>query len=356
MKAARYYGPGDIRVEQVAEPTPKNGQVKIKVRRYVVCGSDLHAYLARISLYATEDVPNSITGEVLPITLGHEFSGTITEVGEDVDSKLTAGQNVVVEPLISCMKTSTCRSCASGSRNVCPDINFYGIGGNGGMANFIVVDQFYVHVLPDNVPLDIGALVEPLSVAWHGVKRSGFKEGDTALVLGAGPIGILVLKVLLGLKASKIIVSEPSTARGALALKIGATQVINPLKADLAAVAHSLTDGAGVDVAYDCVGIQSSIDAGIASVRPRGTVVNLALWEKNPVIDMNLLLMKEIILTGIIGYDRVHEDVIHAIASGQLSNLEDLITSKIAIEDVVEEGFKKLIREKDTQIKILVHP
>lgn len=92
--------------------------------------------------------------------------------------------------------------------------------------------------------------------------------------------------------------SEPSTARGALALKIGATQVINPLKADLAAAAHSLTDGAGVDVAYDCVGIQSSIDAGIASVRPRGTVVNLALWEKNPVIDMNLLIMKEIILTG----------------------------------------------------------
>ncbi|RDB17389.1 (R,R)-butanediol dehydrogenase [Hypsizygus marmoreus] len=358
MKAARYYGPGDIRVEQIPEPVAGKGQVKVKIAWNGICGSDLHAFLAQIPKYAST-TPNAITGETLPVTLGHEFSGTIVGLGEDVDQgKWNVGKNVVIEPIITCMKTSTCHSCASGSRNMCPETNFIGIcGWGGGLAEYIAVDVRYVHALPDNVPLDVGACVEPLAVAWHAVKRSGFVKGQSALVLGAGPIGIFLVKVLRAFDPSAtVIISEPAVLRRQQALKHGATQAVDPINTTLLDVVKQATGGLGVDIAFDAAGVQATIDAAIASVRPRGTVVNVALWERNASIDMNTVLIKEIILTGTLAYDRVHEELIEALAAGKIKDVESLITSRVAIGDVVEKGFKALLNDKDAQVKILIHP
>jgi len=290
--------------------------------------------------------------------MGHEFSGTIVALGNNVDqSKWRVGQNVTIEPVISCQKINSCSSCAAGAKNVCPDSNSIGIGGwGGGLSEYVAVDVGNLYALPDNIPLDIGACIEPLAVAYYAVKRSGFKKGQTALVNGAGPIGLFLLKVLRYIDPdTMVLVSEPASIRAGLALKHGATQVLDPTKGEGLASVLKVTNGTGVDIVFECAGVQASISAGLKSLRPRGTFVNIAIWEDMPQVDLNLLAFREITIIGILGYDRVHAELIEIIAAGKITGIEELITSKIAIEDVVEHGFLALLK-KDTQVKILVRP
>jgi len=216
----------------------------------------------------------------------------------------------------------------------------------------------YTHKLPDNIPLDIGACTEPIAVAWHAVKRSNFTTGQTALVLGAGPIGFLILKVLRYIDAnSTIIVAEPAALRRDLASRHGATVVVDPTVSDISKAVLEAT-GVGVHVAFDAAGLQATVDAAFASVRARGTIVNVALWESGVKVgvDMNALLLKEIALTGTMCYEHDHPEVIAAIATGKISGIDDIISRKIALEDVVEKGFKALLQEKGSLVKVLVHP
>ncbi|KAL0946165.1 hypothetical protein HGRIS_012428 [Hohenbuehelia grisea] len=323
-----------------------------------ICGSDLHGYLMEIPGYPTATKGHTITGETAPVTLGHEFSGTVSALGPGVDqNKFAVGQRVCVEPLISCQK-HTCGPCAAGSRNVCPVVGFIGISGRGGgLSEYITVDQDLVHLLPDNVSLEVGACIEPLAVAWHAVKQSGYVKGNTALIVGSGPIGLFLLKVLRSIDpASAIIVSEPTSLRRERAQTHGATLVVNPLEVDLHAAVLGATNNKGVDVAYDAAGIKASLEAAMLCVRPRGLIMNVAIWETNPNINMNLMVMKEIRITGALCYDRIHPELIEAMAAGKIPDVEDLITRKIPIEEVVQNGFEKLLHEKDKQIKILVTP
>ncbi|KAF5350470.1 hypothetical protein D9756_008627 [Leucocoprinus leucothites] len=380
MKAARFYGPGDVRVENIPEPVAKEGQVKVKVKspgmlktsfifstplinitpgnnlRNGICGSDLHAYLAPIPVYANKE-PNPVTGETVPVTLGHEFAGTIVDVGPGVDAnKWAAGTKVVIEPILSCRKGS-CFSCSSGHHNICPHVAFIGCSGwGGGLAEFIAVDLLYVHRLPEGVPLEIGACVEPLSIAYHSVKRSNFKPGQTVLIAGSGPIGLFLLKVIKSLDPdATVLVSEPAAIRRQFALEHGASQVFDPIKEDIPTAVRKFVPP-GVDVAFEAAGVQASLDNCLLSLRARGTYLNVALWEIKATIDINLILSRELNITGIIGYDHIHEEVLQLLGEGKFKNIEKLITRKIKLDDVVEDGLKRLISEKDKQVKILVSP
>lgn len=357
MRAVRYYGPGDLRVEQIPEPVAGDGQVKIKIAWNGICGSDLHAWFSHIKPYPTMTEPQYVTGETLPVVMGHELSGTIAELGKGVDtSKFHVGQRVVVEPILSCNEP-ICRPCMAGTRNLCNHLTFIGIGGGGGgLAEYFSVKQELVFPLPDNISLEVGALMEPLSVVWHAVNRSNLKDGDSVLVLGAGPIGLLLLKVLRARGAGWIGVSEPAAVRRQTALKFGASATFDPLSTNIVTETEAATGGHGADVVFDCAGLQVSIDTALAAVRTRGSIVNVAVWEKPISMNLNKLSKKECTLTSTIGCDRVHAELIQAVASGKLTGLEELITSKIALEDTVEKGIMALINEKDTQIKILVHP
>ncbi|KZT64228.1 alcohol dehydrogenase zinc-binding domain-containing protein [Daedalea quercina L-15889] len=351
MKAIRYYGPGDMRVDDMPEPVTGDRQVKIKLLTLhvlSVCGSDLHSYFAvPTAVSPTLTKPHSVTQETLPIVMGHEFSGTIVEVGKAVTpGKFSVGQNVVVEPLISC---GNCGPCVSGTRNLCRQISFIGIGGwGGGLAEYTVTNEELVHVLPENIPLEIGALIEPLAVSWHAVKISRFKPGSSVLIIGAGPIGLLLLKILTAEGASWIGVSEPATARRETAMRLNASAVFNPLSEDVVEATYRATNG-GADVVFDCAGIQASFDAALGAVKTQGNVVEVAVWDTNPVINMNALQTKETILTASQAYDRRHTELLKMVAEGRIPNLEELITSKIALDDFVEKGIKVLIAEKDTQ-------
>lgn len=361
MKAARYYGPGNVKLDQVPEPEAKERQVKIKIAWNGICGSDLHAYLATIPFFPTETVPNSLTGETLPIILGHEISGTIVSLGTGVDEhKWKVGQNVIIESIISCRKES-CSSCASGAWNVCPFTTCIGIGGwGGGLSEYIALDTDYVHILPEGISLEVGAILEPLAVAWYGVKTSGFKQGQTALITGAGPIGLFLLKVLRSIDPSAtVIVSEPAFARRQFALNHGATIVVDSSGSDPTIVVGAVmkaTNGVGVDIAFDAAGSQAGLDSALPSIRPRGLYLDIGVFDESPQVNMNLVLTREITIKATAAYSGIHPEMLEAVAAGKFKGIEEFITRKIAIEHLVEKGIMTLLHEKDKHVKIIVHP
>ncbi|KAJ5433375.1 uncharacterized protein N7458_012531 [Penicillium daleae] len=350
MRAVRYHGREDVRVDDVPEPVCGSGQVKIKPAFVGICGSDLHEYMG--GPHAVPRTPHPVTGEKLPTTLGHEFSGIIEEVGADV-TDLKVGDKVAVKPNLS---DGTCWSCSIGRLNCCNSLGFIGYSGSaGGLSDHIVVDRKHAILLPHSIPLEIGALVEPLSVAWHAVKRSSLQKGDTALVVGAGPIGLAIVQVLKAREIDTIIVVEVSKRRREFAATFGASHVLDPTEVDAVAEIRAITGAfRGVSVAFESSGVQAGLDTAMAGTRVRGTTVILSLWEKKPVLDAIAVVLGEKHIAGAVVYDEGDfEDVIGAIESGMI-HPRSMITSTIAMEEIVEKGFKALIHEKDKHIKILV--
>lgn len=351
MKAARFHARKDIRIEDIPEPELRAGAVKIDVAWCGICGTDLHEYLEGPIFCPPPGHPHPLSHEESPVTLGHEFSGTVSEVGEGVTG-LAKGDNVVVEPYFV---DGTCDMCQAGSYHLCRQMGFIGLsGGGGGLSEKIVVDQRWVHPIGD-IPLDEAALIEPLSVAHHAVARSGVKAGDTALVGGSGPIGLLTAAVLKGMGVTTII-SELTQARKEKATSSGvADHVLDPSKEDVPARVRDLTGGAGADVAFECAGVNAVLDTMLDAVRPGAVVVNVSIWGAPATVDMQKIVLKEIDLRGTIAYVRDHPAVIKMVQEGKV-DLKPFITGRIALEDLVEQGFDTLINHKDTAVKVLVHP
>lgn len=179
MKALRWHGVRDLRLDNIEEPTAEKDKVKIKVEWCGICGSDLHEYTAGPIFIPTE-APHPLSGGKAPIVLGHEFSGRVVEVGEEV-TKVQVGDRVVVEPIYACGK---CAACKQGTYNLCKKMGFYGLaGGGGGFSEYALVPEAMLHKIPEVVSYEQGALVEPSAVALHAVRQSKLKVGDKVAVL-----------------------------------------------------------------------------------------------------------------------------------------------------------------------------
>lgn len=351
MKAARYYDQKDIRIEDIPEPELKPGTVAIDVAWCGICGTDLHEYLEGPIFVPPKGHPHPISGEEAPVTLGHEFSGTITALGEGVTG-LEVGQNVIVEPYIIGEDVDTGEGS---SYQLSENMNFIGLGGRGGgLSEKIVVEQRWVHPVGD-IPLDEAALIEPLSVGHHAYVRSGASEGDVAIVGGAGPIGLLTAGVL---KASglTVYISELSEARKEMARTTGvADEVFDPREVDVAEKVRELTDGKGADVGFECSSVPVVLDMLIDAVKPGGVIVNVSIWGRKPEVDMPNLVLKEIDLRGTIGYSNDHPATIKLVQEGKL-DLSKFITGRIKLEELVDKGFDQLINNNEKHVKILVNP
>ncbi|ERF68283.1 hypothetical protein EPUS_02739 [Endocarpon pusillum Z07020] len=350
MKAVRFHGQKDIRLEEVEEPECGRGQIKIKPAFCGICGTDLHEYLGGANLIP-KDTPHPITNETLPLALGHEFSGIVEEVGDEVQG-FKAGDRVCVQPTIY---DGECLSCRRGLVNCCDKNGFVGLSGwGGGMSEHIVLPQDSVKKLPDNISLEVGALVEPLAVAWHALSISPYKPGDRVLVLGGGPIGLAVVQVLKARGCDSIILSEISPRRRQYAKEFGAHHVIDPTKDDVVAEVTKLTHGEGVEIAFDAAGVQVGVDSAMLVIKARGTLVNIAVWEKRATLNINQLVFRERAYIGTACYALGDfELVIDAISTGKLTP-EAMITRKIKLDEVEEKGFNALINDKDNHVKILV--
>ncbi|KIW99500.1 uncharacterized protein Z518_11239 [Rhinocladiella mackenziei CBS 650.93] len=355
VKAVRYHGNKDIRVDDIPIQGPlKNGEVRISPAWCGICGTDVHEYLHGPIFPPTKEHPHPLTGDHLPITLGHEFSGTVTEVHPSVNG-LQIGDSVAVEGLLT---DESCYACSIKRRNTCENSAFIGLSTNpGGLCESIVIPASTCHRLPHGMSLEFGALIEPLSVAWHAVSNSGINSQHSVIVFGAGPIGLATVLCLKAKGVTKILASEPSKLRHAQAKKLGAQCAFDPMEDDVVAKSKEMCDGIGPDFAFDASGVQATLTTGLKSIRKYGTYYNIALWGKQPTIDMNELLFNGKSIKSDLSYSHGdYNSVISAIAEEKISpeELKIFVTSRIDMEDLEEKGIKELINFKDKHIKILV--
>ncbi|BFH63582.1 2,3-butanediol dehydrogenase [Paenibacillus azoreducens] len=348
MKALRWHGQKDLRLDDIQEPAATKGKVKIKVEWCGICGSDLHEYVAG-PIFIPQAEAHPLTGEKAPIVMGHEFSGQVVEIGEGV-TKVAVGDRVVVEPIYACGK---CEACKQGKYNLCNKMGFLGLaGGGGGFSGYVAADEVMVHKIPESVSFEQGALVEPSAVALHAVRQSKLKVGDKAAVFGTGPIGLLVIEALKASGASEIYAVELSPERKQKAAELGAI-VIDPKEYDAVQEIHKRTNG-GVDVAYEVTGVPPVLTQALESTRMGGELMIVSIFEKEAPIHPNRVVLMERSINGIIGYRDVFPAVISLMEQGYFP-AEKLVTKRIALNDVLSEGFETLLKEK-SQVKILVKP
>lgn len=352
MKAARFYDRNDIRIEDIPAPEVTAGEVLIKVAWCGICGTDLHEYLDGPIFCPSHGHPHPLSGEDAPITMGHEFSGVVQAIGEGI-TDIAVGDHVVVEPYI--IDESVDVGPDSKTYHLSKNMNFIGLAGRGGgLSELISVKRRWVHKISKDIPLDEAALIEPLTVAVHAVERAGeIKEGDWALVTGAGPIGLLTSAVLKA-KGAKVIISEISSLRRQKALDAGvADYTFSPAETDVLAEIKRLTDERGTDVAFECTSVQPAFDLIIDAIKPTGKVVVVSIWGHPATFDMQKLVLKEIDVRGTIAYVNNHPESIAMVESGKI-DLKPFITGKIALEDLIDKGFDTLINHNETAVKILV--
>lgn len=357
--ALRLYGDKDIRLDLVSPQSCSADEIRVKVAFCGICGSDLHEYNTP-TLCPKPGQKHPLTGCSLPVTLGHEISGTISEIGAEVSS-LKVGDRVVINPQIveRHVGKEPCETCKLGFPNICTSASNYGLGGpGGGFAEELVVKSYSALRLPDGISLEAGALVEPFAVAWHSVRTAKFKPGQDALILGAGPIGLAILQVLRVRGARNIIVSEVLDFRLKQSVAMGATATVNPLDGEDVVIdqVKKACNGQGVDVAFDASGLQATLDTAIVAVKPRGTIYNVAIHERPLLINPTQISLQEKIFRG--GNSYTNEDfeaVINALAAGSLV-IDGMVTSIVPLKNSIENGFGMLRDKKSEHVKILIQP
>ncbi|GMG19464.1 unnamed protein product [Ambrosiozyma monospora] len=374
MKGLLYYGNKDVRYsEDVEEPQIVNANdVKVKVAFCGICGTDLHEYLEGPIFFPKPGNKNGISGMELPLCPGHEFSGTVVGIGSGV-TNVKVGDRVVVEATSHCSDRSRykdavaqdlgfCKACEFGHPNCCTDLSFCGLGGaSGAFGQYIVYGADHVLPIPDKLPLDIAVLVEPLSVAWHAVERANFQPGQTALVLGGGPIGLATVLALQGHKAGKIVVSEPALIRRQFAEKLGAN-VFDPTKSEnpIADLKMMVPENEGFHASFDCSGVPATYSTSVFALGPSGIAVNVAIWPSTLIDHEPMsLTYQEKLATGSMCYVvKDFQEVIKALDDGLIAidRARVLITGKVDVKDGIEGGYKQLIEHKESNVKILVAP
>lgn len=354
MRAVVYHGRRDLRVEDVAERSLGPADVRIDVAACGICGSDLHEY-AEGPITIPTDEPHHASGERAPLVVGHEFAGRVRDVGEGVEA-FTVGDPVTVCPGIAC---GECRYCTDGQYALCEDFVAVGLHSQGGMAESVVVPESTVVPLPEGLSLADAALVEPLAVALHAVRRSAFEPGDSAAVFGAGPIGLGLVQVLHRSGASEVFVSEPRAGRRAVAADLGAT-VVDPTSESVLRAVKGPTNG-GVDVSFEAAGVEPSFVDAVRATRKRGDVTVVSVFEGGVSVQPNLLTMAERTLTGAFCYEagpnaRTGEfgTVARMLADGRL-RAAPLVSDRVPIDEAPE-AFDALLDPEGDLVKVLVEP
>lgn len=352
MKAAVFEGVGLVSVKDVPRPTVKKPyDVLLKITACGICGTDVHILQ---DPPAHPAVDNTI--------LGHEFAGTVVEVGSDV-ADLAPGDNVVVNPHPSC---GSCRPCRMGRPEHCsnlylgPDEQFPGLMGclgitmNGGFAEYCVVPEHALYRIDPSVKPEVAALAEPLALIVHSLRRINVGVGDSAVVLGAGPIGLLFVIGLKANGATNIVVSDPSELSRKLALDCGAVAALNPLEQDIAEEVKSRIGPNGADIVVEAFG--SLIPDAIGLVRDDGTIVQFGHDEHaRPPIPVGEIVRKEIRITGSYGtvigqfdFDRVVK-----LMQTNILPLDQIVTHVLPIDEI-EHGLS-MVRNREA-MKVVIKP
>jgi len=335
-QAAVLYAPHDIRLEERPVPRPGQGEGLIEIKAVGVCGSDVHYYEhGRIGSYVVRQ----------PLILGHESAGVIVDTGEGVNTS-RVGERVAIEPGIP---DGVCEQCRAGRYNLCPNVRFFGTPPvDGAFANYVTIPASFAYALPDQMSDEEGALIEPLSVGLWACRKAQLQGADRLLISGAGPVGLLAMKVALALGATQITMTDVAPQRLEVARKLGATRTVNVAK-------ESLFDaGVAADVLIECSGNQRALSDGIRSLRPaaRAVVVGMSPGEELSV-PMSFIQNREITLTGTFRYANTYADAIALVASGRI-DVRSIITGRYPLR--AAEQALQATKQDPTNIKSIVIP
>jgi (R,R)-butanediol dehydrogenase/meso-butanediol dehydrogenase/diacetyl reductase len=353
MKAVRFHAAKDIRVEDVPAPAQRLGANDVLIKPIVtgICGTDLHEYIA--GPIVTPEKPHIYTGATNPQILGHEFSAVVADKGSAV-SNVKVGDRVSIQPLISPRDDYYGRR---GLYHLSEQMGCVGLSWAwGGMAEYAVVNDYNLAVVPKSVSDVQAAMIEPAAVAVYAADRGGVTSGSTVLISGTGPIGALTLLAVKAAGAAVIFVSEPNAYRRNLAKQLVPDAIcLDPTKENVAAhIKEHTEEGVGVDVAIECVGLEASLNSCVASVRRQGKVVQTGLHMKPASVDPMLWALKDISIEATWCYPvQCWPRIIRMVEAGLLP-IEKICTAQIAADDVVEKGFDALLDKSVNHMKILV--
>ncbi len=327
MKAAVLVSVNDMNVRSVNDPQLLPGDLLIKIKAATICGTDIRILRGK-----------KTTGIRYPSILGHEFAGVVTDNGGH--QQFHVGQPVTVCPAFAC---GHCSNCIRGAENLCGNLVAMGYEIDGAFAEYVRVPAHGVAAgnvfpLPEKTSFACAALAEPLACVLNGQQRAGVKSGDCVAILGAGPIGLLHIKLAKHMGARRIIVSQTSASRRRAALEAGADHVIDPSTEDAVERVLHLTDGIGADVAICAIGKPELANDAVHLVRPRGSVNLFAGFTKGVQadVDVNAIHYKELTVTGAFGLTRDQfETALKLIASGEIE-VESLLTHQFDLSHISE--------------------
>ena len=317
MKAAYYVGNKSFAIEEIAPKEPDADEVQVAVAYCGVCGTDMHVYHgamdARVGNHRI---------------IGHEMSGTVSAVGSSV-SNFAVGDNVVIRPLVAC---GTCPACERGHAHICHNLKFLGLDTDGAFQQKWTVPAHTVHKLPADLPLDHAALIEPLAVACHDVRRAGLKAGEDVLVIGGGPIGMLVAMVAKH-AGGNVTLSEVNPYRLKMAQAQGFT-ALDPKETNVAEAVVAATGDKGADVVFEVSGTQAGVDTMTDAAAVRARIVMVAIHPQKPTIDLFRFFWRELDLLGARVYEpEDYEEAIRLLTSSAI-NCAAMITDVSGLDDI----------------------
>ena len=338
MRAAYIEKPELMYVTEVDVPEIADGEALIRVRYIGVCGTDTHLIHGH---HATA---------TFPLIPGHEFVGELVDIKGKEEALFKVGETVVAQEVVSC---GHCTACLKGEDNVCQHLQIIGVHTAGGFAEYVKVPSKRLCHVPESIDIRLAAMIEPLAVAVHDVRTSGLKVGETVLVTGGGPIGMLVAIVARAAGARKVVISEIKDFRREFAKGMG-FDVVNPLDADFNEQLKALSGGEGFDVSYEVAGVPATITTCIDHTKNTGTVVVIAITTKPYLVDTGLIFAKELTIKGV----RIHNmynfqgaiDLLQVPAVA--ADVEKLI-SRVYPLDQVNEAFEYAEKGPDS-FKVLV--
>lgn len=340
MKAAVLYKPLDIRIKEVEAPQIGAHEVLVRMKRVGICGSDVHYYLkGRIASFIIEK----------PLILGHECSGEVVEVGSKV-TKIKVGQRVVIEPGFVC---GVCSYCRTGRYNLCKKVKFYGTPPvDGTFAEYVTAPEQNVYVMPEKMSYEEGAMIEPLAVGMMAAKMGKVTVHDTVAVLGAGPIGQMVLQAVKTHGVLETYVTDIIGYRLEYARKYGANAVINAAEEDVVQRIHEVTDGEGVDVVIEASGASSAVLQALDIVKAGGRIVLVGYPQREVELPLDKVISRELEIQGIHRYANVFSTAIKAVAHGE-ATVEPYVTHLFPFEKI-KEGFEAHIKKIGNPMKIQI--
>lgn len=330
--------PREIEFNEVPVPEMKDNQVTIKIMKIGICGSDIHVYHGKHPFTS------------YPITQGHEVSGEVMSWGSEVKG-FEKGQKVTIQPQVVC---GTCYPCRHGKYNVCEELKVMGFQTTGVASEYFVVDVEKVTPLPDTMSFDEGAMIEPLAVAVHAVKRAGDVKGLKIVVLGAGPIGNLVSQVAKGMGAESVLITDISDIRLAKARECGVDFTANTKSVDLGQVIAEHFGSDKADIIYDCAGNDTTMGQAIKYARKGSAIILVAVYAGTAHIDLAVLNDHELDLNTTMMYR--NEDYIDAIrlVNEKKIALEPLISQHFSFKDYLK-AYQYIDDNQETTMKVIIN-